>query len=224
MKIAVILPIYNEEKQIARVLDTLLQIKLPVFLINDGSTDKTLPLIKKKIRNKQNIALFSHRINLGKGSALKTGCEAAFRRNIDAVVFMDSDGQHNTSEIQKFINKLETGKYDIVLGSRNLHHGVPLIRFLGNKFASVLISVLFGCYVSDMLCGFRAITKKGYKKLDFESAGYGIETEMVVKSCKYKLKVSEIPIETIYYDKHKGVTILDAFGILFDVIRWKIIL
>lgn len=224
MKIAVILPIYNEEKQINRVLNKLPQINLPVFLINDGSTDRTLQLIKKKIRNKPKITLLSHKINLGKGSALKTGCEAAFRENIDAVIFMDSDGQHNTADLQKFINKLETGKYDIVLGSRNLHHGVPLIRFLGNKFASVLISVLFGRYVSDILCGFRAITKKGYKKLDFESTGYGVETEMIVKSCKYKLKTSEVPIETIYYDKHKGVTILDAFGILLDVVRWRIIL
>lgn len=224
MKIAVILPVFNEEKEIPKLLDVLKKIKLPIFIVNDGSNDKTLELIKKKIRDKSRITLISHQINLGKGSAMKTGCEAAFQKGMEAVIFMDSDGQHDPEDLNQFVGRLNTKKYDIVLGSRNLHHGVPLIRFLGNKLASVLISMLFGTYVSDIICGFRGITKKGYRKLNFESSGYGIETEMVVKSSKYKLKSSEVPIKTIYHDKHKGVTIIDALGIFIDVLRWRIIL
>lgn len=222
MKIAVVLPIFNEEKKISDVLDNLSKIQLPIFLINDGSKDNTLEVIGKKIRNNKKITLISHRINLGKGSALRTGGDAAFKSGFEAVIFMDADGQHNPLDLEKFIEKLNTGKYDVVLGSRNLHHGVPLVRFLGNKFASVLISLLFGIYVSDILSGFRAVTNKAFRKLKLQSRGYGVETEMIVKMSKYKLSYCEVPVETIYFDKNKGVTILDALGILFDVCRWRI--
>lgn len=221
MKIAVVLPMYNEAKKINDVLDTLSKIKLPVFLVNDGSTDKTLDVISKRIKDNK-ITLISHKLNLGKGSALRTGGEAAFEKGFDAVIFMDADGQHDTEDLDKFIKELNTGKYDVVLGSRNLHHGVPLVRFLGNKFASVLISLLFGIYVSDILSGFRAVTKEGFRKLKLESTGYGVETEMIVKIAKYKLKTTEVPVRTIYHDKNKGVTILDALGIFIDVLRWRI--
>jgi glycosyltransferase involved in cell wall biosynthesis len=224
MKIALVLPVHNEEKMLGDVLKSLSKVNLPIFLVNDGSTDKTLMIARQEARKNPRIVLISHQINLGKGAAVKTGCIAAFNKKFDAVIFMDSDGQHDPKDLNKFREKLITGKYDVILGSRNLHHGVPLVRFLGNKFASLLISILFGVYVSDILCGFRAVTKKGFSKINLESSGYGIETEMIVKISKYNLKSCEVPIETIYHDKHKGVTFLDAFYILFDVFRWRIVL
>lgn len=224
MKIALVLPTFNEESRVAAVLRSLKSTKLPIFIVNDGSTDKTLEAIKKSIRSNKKITLLSHRINLGKGSAIRTGTEAAFAQNFDAIIMMDSDGQHSPNDLKQFIKNIKLKKYDVILGSRNLHHGVPLIRFLGNKFASVLIALLFGIYVSDILSGFRAMTKKGFKKLNLESTGYGIETEMIVKLSKYNLKFCEIPIQTIYHDKNKGVTILDSISILLDVFRWRIYL
>lgn len=224
MKIALVLPVYNEAGMLSGVLRGLWKSNLPIILVNDGSTDKTLEIAKKESLRNPKITIISHKINLGKGSAMKTGCIAAFNKSFDAVIFMDSDGQHDSLDLNRFIEQLKTGNYDVVLGSRTLHHGVPIIRFLGNKFASVLISILFGVYVSDILCGFRGITKKGFKKIKLESSGYGVETEMIVKISKYKLKSCEVPIETIYHDKHKGVTILDAISIMLHVFRWRIIL
>lgn len=222
MKIALVLPTFNEEKRVGNVLKSLKKTNLPIFIVNDGSTDKTLEVVKKTLRFNKKITLISHRINLGKGSAIRTGSEAAFAQNFDAIIMMDSDGQHNPGDLKRFIENLKLKKYDIILGSRNWHNGVPLVRFLGNKFASVLIALLFGIYVSDILSGFRAMTKKGFKKLKLESTGYGIETEMIVKISKYKLKFCEIPVEAIYHDKNKGVTILDSISILLDVFRWRI--
>lgn len=224
MKIALVLPVHNEEKMLPGVLNSLSKAKLPILLVNDGSSDRSLQIAYTEAKHNPRLTILNHQINLGKGAAVKTGCIAAFDNNFDAVIFMDSDGQHSPGDLQEFQKKLLTGKYDVILGSRNLHHGVPLIRFLGNKLASILISVLFGIYVSDILCGFRAVTKKGFQKINLESSGYGIETEMIVKISKYKLKSCEVPIETIYHDKHKGVTFLDALNILFDVFRWRILL
>lgn len=224
MKIGIVLPVYNEAKKVKQVLEKLKLRDISIFIVDDGSTDSTSKILAESSKNSKRIRNYAHIINLGKGAALKTGFKAAFDNGMDAVVMMDSDGQHSEADLNKFIEKLKTKRYDMVLGSRNLHHGVPLVRFLGNKFASILITLLFSYYVSDILCGFRAITRGAYKKLNLESTGYGVEAEMVVKASKYKLKICEVGIETIYHDKNKGVTVLDSFGILFDVIRWKIIL
>jgi glycosyltransferase involved in cell wall biosynthesis len=220
MNIFVVIPLFNEEKHIAHVLKDLASYKLEMVVVDDGSRDNS----RLKVQNLKlkNVIFLEHKINLGKGAAMKTGADWAFLHGADAVVFVDADGQHETKDLTKFIDKLESGKYDIVFGSRNFQYGVPLVRYLGNKFASVLISSLFGIYVSDVICGYRGITRKGYETLEWESSGYGVETEMVIKTGRNKLAFCEVPVETIYHDKTKGVTILDAFGILGDVLKWKL--
>ena len=220
MKIFVVISLFNEEKHIAGVLKGLLPYKLPVVVVDDGSTDRSS--IKINDLRIKNVTLLKHKINLGKGAAMKTGADYAFAHGADAIIFMDSDGQHETDDLVKFVGKLESGKYDVIFGSRNFGYGVPLVRYLGNKLASVLISSLFRIYVSDVICGYKAVTREAYEMIRWESSGYGVETEMVIKTGRSKLTFCEIPVETIYHDKTKGVTILDAFGILGDVLKWKL--
>ena len=217
MDITVVVPAHNEEDRIGEVLKDLKKTKLPTIVIDDGSTDRTYQIAKK-----YKTTVLRHKVNLGKGAAMKTGCEAAFSMGAEAVILMDSDGQHKVEDLPHFIDALEKDRFDVVFGSRNLSHGVPLVRYMGNKVASILISLLFGIYISDLICGYKGLTKKTYKKLDWESTGYGVETEMAIKTGKYGLKHCEVPVQTVYYDNVKGVTILDAFNILFDVIRWRV--
>ncbi len=219
MKIFVVIPVFNESKLIASVLKDIQKTSLPIIVVNDGSTDKT-PLNINKI-NKKEITVLNHEINLGKGAALKTGCDFAFESGADAVILMDSDGQHDPKDIVKFIEKLDFG-YDVVFGSRNLNFGVPLDRYIGNKIASVIVGLLFGIYVSDLICGFKAINAKAYKKVRWESLGYGVETEIALRVNKAKLKHCEVPVATIYYDNFKGVSITDAFGVFLSIISWRI--
>jgi glycosyltransferase involved in cell wall biosynthesis len=222
MKIFIIIPLFNEEKHIAAVLKAVSGYKLPVVVVDDGSADRSK--IKIQESGIKNITLLEHRINLGKGAAMKTGGDYAFEHGADAIIFMDSDGQHEAEDLQKFVRALESGDFDVVFGTRNYNYGVPLIRYLGNKFASVVMASLFGVYVSDVICGFKGMTKEAYKKLNWESSGYGVEAEIVARIGKNKLEFCEVPVETIYHDKVKGVTILDAFGIFGEVLKWKITL
>lgn len=217
MKIYLVIPAYNEAKRIENLLESLKEINLPAILVDDGSLDKTFELAKK-----YPVTVLRHKVNLGKGAALKTGCEAAILLGAEAVILMDSDGQHKVSDLPKFVGKISMETYDVVFGSRNLNIGVPLVRYIGNKIESVLISLLYGIYISDPICGFRAITKKAYQKMKLESTGYDIETEMVIKTKQFGFKYCEVPVETVYYDKFKGVTILDALGILANILKWKI--
>jgi len=220
MNISIVLPVHNEESKVLQVLKDLLKAKFNVVVVDDGSTDNSkLKILNAKLRN---VKLLEHKINLGKGAALKTGCEYAFSHGADAVIMMDSDGQHLVSDLPMFVEKLETEKFDVVLGSRNLNMGVPLVRYLGNKMASVIVSTLYGIYVSDLISGFRAITKKAYKKIKWESTGYGVETEMIIRLKKENLAYCEIPVATIYYDGYKGVSILDSFGVFMNLFYWKL--
>lgn len=231
VKIAIVIPARNEEKRIGAVLENALKARLKIVVVDDGSDDSTYGVISNFKASKKGksvtsgrdakLTVIGHKINLGKGAAMKTGAQAAFQLGSDAVVFMDADGQHKVEDLPKFIEKFEDG-YDLIFGSRNLSYGVPFVRYIGNKMASILIAFLFGIYISDLTSGYRAISKKAYEKIKWESAGYGVETEMVIKTGKYGLKHCEVAIETVYLDSVKGVTILDAFNILIDVIRWRI--
>ena len=219
MDITVVVPAHNEEDRIGEVLKDLKKTKLSVIVVDDGSTDRTYQVAKR-----HKTIVLRHKVNLGKGAALKTGCEAAFSMGAEAVILMDSDGQHKVEDLSHFIDALEKDKFDVVFGSRNLSYGVPLVRYMGNKFASLLVSLFFGIYVSDLLCGYRGLSKKGFKKIYWESRGYGVETEMVARTANSDLKHCEVPVETVYLDGVKGVTILDAFGIFFEVLRWRLTL
>lgn len=216
MKIYIVVPAYNEGKRIGKVLKELKAQRLPVIVVDDGSKDNTY---KEALKSKY--LVLKHRINLGKGAAMKTGAMAAFKLGADAVIFMDSDGQHKVEDLPNFTKALNT-KTDIVFGSRNLGLKMPFVRFAGNKVASVFVNILFGIYVSDLVCGFRAITKKAFSKIMWESTGYGVETEMVIRTAKSGLIHCEVPVKTVYYDQYKGVSIMDAFDILFSVLRWRI--
>lgn len=222
MRIFIVVPAYNEAKRVGKVLSDLAKTKLPVVVVDDGSTDTTPHVLSRITHHSSRITRLSHRVNLGKGAAMKTGAQAAFALGADAVIFMDSDGQHKVEDLPNFVKALNTGDFDVVFGSRNLNMGVPIDRYLGNKLASLLIARLFRIYVSDLVCGYRAITKRAFYKLDWESTGYGVETEMVVKCGKLGLKHCEVPVATVYYDKFKGVSVLDAIGIFFEVFRWRI--
>lgn len=222
MKITIVLPVFNEEKKVGEVLKDLLKFNFPVVVIDDGSTDQTSKIIDLYKKKSRKLQIIRHKINLGKGAAIKTGCIVAFNNGADAIIMMDGDGQHRVSDLPKFIEALKKEKFDIIFGARLLNSKVPYIRLLGNKMASGLVAFLFGVYVSDLVCGFRAFTKKTFKKINLSSQGYGVEAEMVILAGRHKLTSCEIPVETVYYDKFKGVTVLDALMIFVDVLRWRI--
>lgn len=215
MNYFVVIPAYNEGPRIAPVVQEARKFAEKVLVVDDGSIDNT-----GEEARQSGVIVLRHKVNLGKGAALKTGVEAAWRLGAEAAVVLDGDGQHDPRHIPEFIDKLNQGA-DIVFGARNLGFRVPLVRFLGNKLMAVIINLIFGIYRSDLFCGYMAFTRETYQKIRWETDRYGLETEIVARVGKNGLKFAEVPIEAIYLDKYKGMTIFDGIRVLADLPRWK---
>lgn len=215
----IIIPGYNEEKYIATVLKKVTKISNKIVFIDDGSLDKTSQIAKNHTEH-----VLKHIVNLGKGAALKTGCEYAFNRlHADAVIFMDSDDQHDPEEIIAFTNELKSGN-DVVFGVRSFDTNMPLYKIALNRLASFYIYALFGTYVPDIPSGYKAISKKAYKKISWNSNDYAVEVEIATKVAKYKIPFSTLNIKTIYHDYDRGMTIIDVIKMLTKIVSWRLTL
>lgn len=216
MKTYILIPGFNERDYIPTVLQKVKKIHTNIIFIDDGSEDGSAIAAKKHVQH-----VLRHETNLGKGAALKTGCEYAFHTlAADAVIFMDADDQHDPRFIPEFIEKLQS--YDVVFGVRRMSANMPLVRFLGNKFASILLNFLYVGYIPDIPSGYKGMTKAGYDTVVWNSPGYEVETEIAMRVAKNKVHFSTVEIETIYHDTDKGMTALDALHICRCLIEWRI--
>lgn len=213
----IVIPSYNEEAYLERVLKKINRFSRQIIVVDDGSTDATARIAQQHTHH-----VLHHAINLGKGAALKTGCDYAFMQlRAEAVIMLDGDDQHDPAEITAFIQALETT--DIVHGVRNLSH-MPFVRRLGNYFISFIIYLLFGTWIPDVLSGYKALRKNIYNQLRWDSSGYQVELELAARLAHKKIKIATIPIKTIYHDFDRGMTFLDGVFFIGHLINWRITL
>lgn len=206
---------YNEERNIDSVVKRAKSFVDSVVVVDDGSIDKT-----SQHAEKAGAIVLKHLVNLGKGAALKTGCDYAAKKNAKLIVVLDADAQHNPDNIPRFLEKLNN--YSIVFSYRKLSSKMPFVLRFGNWFISNTVGILYGIRINDTQCGFRAFTTEAYKKIRWNASDYSMESEMIARAGKQNLKYVQIPIETIYSDKYKGTTILDGIKIVLNMIWWKL--
>jgi glycosyltransferase involved in cell wall biosynthesis len=208
MKIAIVIPGLNEEKYLGVVLKRVAPLGFTLIYVDDGSQDSSPEIAGEYTKH-----VLHHEVNLGKGAALKTGCEYAFYElGMDAVIFMDSDNQHDPKELPRFVKLLENGA-PLVYGVRKMGSDMPVLRFLGNKIASIWLNILFGAYVPDIPSGYKALTKETYEKVKWYSTGYEVEAEIAARSAKQKIPFEVLEIQSIYHDTDKGMTLLDGIKV-----------
>jgi len=221
VKTFVIVPVCNEGVRAVETIKKILKAtESDLVIVDDGSDDDSLALLQKQFGNNKRIKILAHIINLGKGAAVKTGVEKAWKLGGDAVIIIDSDGQHNPVHLKRFEKELQT--HNIVFGYRELGDDTPFIRRYGNIVSSKLIGLIFNIHKKDLLSGYMGFKKEVYPLLYWYSTRYGLETEMAAKIGRNNLKFEEIKIDTIYIDKYKGVSILDAIKILLQIPIWMI--
>ncbi len=216
MSLFVVIPAHNEEEKIGEVLERIKEHSNNIIVVDDGSKDNTY-----EIASSRNVTVLKHEINLGKGAAIKTGCDYAISKGANQLILIDADGQHDPQEIPKFEQALT--QYQIIFGKRITPTSMPKILLLGNRLLSSTIKFLYNIKVDDSQCGYRALTVQAYRKTRWSAQDYFMETEMIIKAGKHKLSHTQIPIETIYSDKYKGTTITDGFKIMAKLLGWRIL-
>ncbi len=212
----VVIPAYNEQKYIQRVLEKIKKSWANIIVVDDGSDDKTYELARTTVTH-----TLRHAINLGKGAALKTGSQYAFDKlGAQHVIFFDADDQHDPTLIPFFAEALK--KHEVVLGVRAFDNRMPFIRILLNRVGSLFVLFLFGAYIPDIPCGFKALSKKAFTTINWQSQDYAVEMEIAAKLAKYKLDFSTIPIPTIYHDLDRGMNFLDTLAIVRQLVEWRL--
>jgi glycosyltransferase involved in cell wall biosynthesis len=220
-RLGIVIPARNEA---ARIGDVLAHIeKVPgigshtVLVVDDGSGDDTA-----RIAREGGATVVRHVVNIGKGGALRTGCELALRRGCEVIAVMDADGQHDPGDLPRLVAPLLAGEADIVCAYRHFTADMPAAMRLGNHGLSRFFHVLFGIRVTDTQCGFRAFAAKTYEKVRWQATDYSVETEMLVRAARAHLRLREIEIATIYHDHYKGTTPLDGLKIFASMLMWRV--
>ena len=217
----VILPAYNEATRIQPVIEEIARKGYNMVIVNDGSSDNTLEVIKQSKRKyPDNIHIFSLIINRGVGLATQTGFDAVFQFNPKYVVSMDSDGQHSPDDLDNVIMPLVSGEAQAVIGVRPLKD-MPFTRNFANSVMNLLTRIFYGVNVSDSQTGFRAITAEALRKININARGYLISSEFIREVNDNDIPFAEVPIETIYTPETqaKGTNVKEAFKILIQMIR-----
>lgn len=159
-KTLIIIPAYNEQERIQNVISRCMKYlsdRVDLIVINDGSTDETLTVCER-----EGIDVINTPFNQGVGNALQTGFRYAIENNYDYLINLDADGQHGPDDLPKFIDKLHEGTVDIVIGSRFLEkdkYEGSIIRIIGIRFFSKLVSFLIREKITDVTSGYRGMNR-----------------------------------------------------------------
>jgi glycosyltransferase involved in cell wall biosynthesis len=216
-KTIAVIPAYNESEHIANIVKRTKKYVNQVIVVDDGSKDNT-----SELAHGADIVL-RHIVNIGKGFAMRTGFEAAILNNANIVIFLDADGQHKPEDIPQLITELNEKELDMVSCRREFNKNMPLILRVGNWGLVGLFNFMYHSKIHDISNGFRAIKTDKYNQIKWDSSGYSVETEILAKAHKYRLKNGEIPIDTIYLNKVKGTTVFDGINMALKMAYWKML-
>lgn len=191
MKVLIIVPAYNEQDNIQRVIDNLIEnySQYDYLVVNDGSRDATAEICRNKGYN-----LLDLPVNLGLSEAVQAGMRYAIKNNYDAAIQFDGDGQHNPEYIEELIYIMEQEKADIVMGSRYLTHKKErTLRMLGSDILSFIIKISTGVSITDPTSGMRLFNRKMLNEFAYDM-NYGPEPDTISYLIKKGVRVKEVQV------------------------------
>lgn len=191
----VLIPTYNNEKTLKKVIDSVRQYSPNIMVVNDGSTDSTPHILAQE----KDLHIISYTENRGKGYALKTGLREAINLGYKYAITIDSDGQHYAEDIHVFVNEIKENPNALLVGARNLNaENMPSKNTFANKFSNFWYKVETGIKLSDTQSGYRLYPLDFIKKTRFITRGYEFEVEVIVRAAWSGLVVKNVPINVFY--------------------------
>ncbi len=233
-KIIGVILAYNVARMLPRAIERIPKGLLDdVIVMDDGSKDGTYEVAKKL-----GLKVFRHVPNRGYGGNLKAGMKKALEMGADYIVEIHGDGaQFNPISITYALPFMEEGKAQLILGSRfavpgkALENGMPLIRFVANRFLSFFDKIILGLQLTEFHTGFRIYGRKLLEKVPYDANtnDYLFSFQIIAQAAYYKIQVREVPVEADYKAEHTSHSIKGAswyairtFGVLTQFILAKI--
>ncbi len=203
MRAAVVIPVFNHQGQVAEVIQEARQLGLPIYVVDDGSTDTTPALLT----GIQGITVLRHPVNRGKGAALLTGFAAA-APTCDWALTIDADGQHRPEDGGALLAIARGGERLIVVGNRQGmgQENVPWTSRFGRSFSNFWVWAAGGPRLADSQSGFRLYPLPEAMQLGVRARGYQFEVEILVKARCSRIKTVEVPVQVVYQPKGERVS------------------
>ena len=203
MKVGVVIPVYNHRERVAQVVSEVLRLGLPVFVVDDGSSDGT----SEVLAGLNGITVLRHPLNLGKGAALLTGFAAAAKL-ADWALTLDADGQHNPEDGRAFLDIAAHGERVIAIGNRQEMNGenVPWTSRFGRGFSNFWVWAAGGPRIADSQSGFRLYPLPEALQLGVRARRYQFEVEVLVKARRRNIRTVEVPVSVVYQPRGERVS------------------
>ncbi len=203
--LCVVIPCFNEETQIRKVIETIPEYVDIIVTVDDKSTDKTVTILKELKDEDKRIVLITHEQNQGVGGAVASGYKWARDNDMDMAVVMDGDGQMDPDDMPALLDPIVNDHADYSKGNRlftgQAFQKIPTIRYLGNGVLSLLTKIASGYWnIADSQSGYTVINKKGLDAVDWDLMykRYGRPNDILVRLNVENLRVTDIPVEPVY--------------------------
>jgi dolichol-phosphate mannosyltransferase len=209
MRVLAAIPVYNEGRHLEAVLREVRRYSHQILVVNDGSTDDTAQLLERQ----SDLTVITHHQNRGYGAALVSAFSHAVSQDIDVLVTMDCDGQHEPARIPVLLEAIHDA--DIVSGSRYLRDFrqdtlAPQDRRRINEIITSELNHRLGLNLSDAFCGFKAYRREALAQLHITEQGWGMPLQLWVQAARRGLRIKEVGVPRIYLDPNR------AFGGVLD--------
>lgn len=217
-RIIAVIPAFNEEKNIKRVVTGVMKYCQLVIIVNDNSTDDTKKIITEmKNIYSEKLQIINNKKNMGIGSSMKKGLILALSKESDIIIKIDGDGQHRPKDIPEFISKIENENLDLVKGNRfyNIYSvsNMPKIKIFGNLLITNIQKIISGNYsISDPNNGFLALKTEKIRLININHLHnkYFFENSLSIIFTAFNFKIGEVGIETIYRDEKSSIPVFVA--------------
>lgn len=235
MILSIIIPVFNEEATIEKLLEKVKAVNLPsgikkeIIVIDDGSRDRTVGIINNIKPNW--FKFLKHQKNLGKGAAIETGLNIA---KGDLIIIQDADLEYNPQDYSRLLTPILEKKAKVVYGTRLTNYKLILwggnktilpTHLLANRFLTWLTNFLFDGNLTDMETCYKLFTKDIFSEIDLKSDRFDFEPEITAKILKQKIKIIEIPITTKPRTHLEGKKIgwKDGFQAIWTLIKYRFV-
>lgn len=212
--VAAVVPCFNEEKYIRKVIETIPDFVDYIVIVDDKSSDRTVKIVKEYISTQPDrVFLIQQKINQGVGGAIASGYIWCRDHKIDMAAVMAGDAQMDPADLPALIKPIAEGRYDYSKGNRlftgDAWNKIPKIRYLGNSALSLLTKIASGYWrVADSQCGYSVIGLHALRQLDWDQMykRFGQPNDLLVRLNIHNMRVCDIPVTPVYYpDAESGI-------------------